>query len=405
MANRYWVGGTGTWDSSNTNKWSAAGPITVQGSRSGNTLTTTNSPALVVGMTLWYDVDPSTGTFIDAGTITGGSANSWTTSGSGTISTQTMYAATVGASVPTSSDNVFFPSGGGSNACTVTLSGNVYCNNLNYAGYSYIAGSGTLYASGSITMNATPPGASFGSNTIYLSGAGSGRTITSSGTTFYYMILDGGGSISLGDACTLSYNFILSYGSFNTAGNAFTFNAFDCSGSLVRSLTLGASVVTATAPNNAWYISGSNVTLSAGTSTIRFTGNTPSLNTLSSLTYYNVEFNGTGGYMTVHAATYNSISSLVYPATIYLDSGATTYVTSLGNGSSPAARVTYTTWSGTGTVSRASGTVSVSNCVIANLTAAGGAKWKALLSNGNVDGGGNTGWIFTEATGNFLGFF
>jgi hypothetical protein len=48
------------------------------------------------------------------------------------------------------------------------------------------------------------------------------------------------------------------------------------------------------------------------------------------------------------------------------------------------------------TINQASGIVSVENCNIANNHATGGATFNAYTSNGNVDGEGNTGWIFED---------
>ena len=162
MADRYWVGGSGTWNSSNTANWSAATPVTItSASRSGTTLTTTGSPALVVGMTVWYNVDQYTGTFTSAGTITGGSGNTWTTSGSGTISSQQMYAATTGASVPTSSDNARFGAYAGSQLSTVTVSGSNSCLSFFHSGYIEFGGSGSLSVSSSFNMNVAPASNTF----------------------------------------------------------------------------------------------------------------------------------------------------------------------------------------------------------------------------------------------------
>ena len=47
------------------------------------------------------------------------------------------------------------------------------------------------------------------------------------------------------------------------------------------------------------------------------------------------------------------------------------------------------------TLSKSSGTVSVSYCTISYSTASGGAKWEALLANGNINSGNNNGWVFS----------
>jgi len=52
--------------------------------------------------------------------------------------------------------------------------------------------------------------------------------------------------------------------------------------------------------------------------------------------------------------------------------------------------------SGTATLSCAAGSVDLTYTTITNMIAQGGATFNALTTNGNVDGGGNTGWIFSS---------
>lgn len=67
------------------------------------------------------------------------------------------------------------------------------------------------------------------------------------------------------------------------------------------------------------------------------------------------------------------------------------------------------TGSGTWTLSKSSGTVSVTYCDIHRSTATGGATFEASTDDGNVDGGGNSGWDFsgggTTPTGNMFLMF
>jgi hypothetical protein len=74
-------------------------------------------------------------------------------------------------------------------------------------------------------------------------------------------------------------------------------------------------------------------------------------------------------------------------------------------GVSAVARTTLNS-SGTSTISKSSGTVSVDFLSISSSNATGGATWYA--GNNSVNGGGNTGWIFTappQASGNMLMVF
>jgi hypothetical protein len=47
--------------------------------------------------------------------------------------------------------------------------------------------------------------------------------------------------------------------------------------------------------------------------------------------------------------------------------------------------------------SQAAGTVDASYGYLTDSHASGGATWNAFTTNGNMDGGGNTGWNFTSA--------
>ena len=53
---------------------------------------------------------------------------------------------------------------------------------------------------------------------------------------------------------------------------------------------------------------------------------------------------------------------------------------------------------------KSSGTVDATFTTISYSTATGGARFKSLISNGCVNGGNNSGWIFQEAAGNFFLF-
>jgi hypothetical protein len=222
MADRYWVGGTGTWNATNTNNWSAASALRFTALRSGNTLTTTGSPALVVGMTVW------SATNVNLGTITAGSGNTWTTSGSGTVPSQSMTAATIGASVPSIVttptpiiDNVYFDANSGTGTHTVTYS--QATAGLTYETISFLGGSGGAVGSSAFTGTLTSGGTTafsvsgnfaysatmngnFSVATITFTSSVAGRTITSNGKTTFNgtgnVIFNGTGSWTLTDNFT-----------------------------------------------------------------------------------------------------------------------------------------------------------------------------------------------------------
>lgn len=149
MANRYWVGGTGTFNNAATTNWSAAAAITFTASCIGTALTTTGSPALVAGMTVWSNNNTS------LGTIVSGAGNAWVVTVGGTYASQGMTAATAGASAPTTSDSVFFTATSSLVSYTVTTGTSPSCLALTMSGP----------ASGNLTFA--------GTNNIQFTGAGS----------------------------------------------------------------------------------------------------------------------------------------------------------------------------------------------------------------------------------------
>lgn len=163
MANRYWVGGTGTW-STGTGNWSTSSAIKFTASCSGTTLTTTGSPALVVGMTVFYS------TSSNLGTITGGSGNTWTVSVGGTVGSQTMTAATVGNATPSTADDVYFDSNSSNDvAFTVTISG--FSRNFRNLDASGLTSNMTLTVSGTVQFNCY--GTTYNLGSAFLTQAGS----------------------------------------------------------------------------------------------------------------------------------------------------------------------------------------------------------------------------------------
>lgn len=82
---------------------------------------------------------------------------------------------------------------------------------------------------------------------------------------------------------------------------------------------------------------------------------------------------------------------------VYSDGGVQTIITSLTlEGDTPGGLSFYGYEDSIWTISKASGTVTAVNCTLENSHATGGAKFNALPEDGNVDGGGNTGWDFGE---------
>ena len=237
MANRYWVGGTGTWDTTTTTNWSAASALSFTASRSGTTLTTVGSPALVIGMT----VRDATNTSI--GTITGGSGNTWTMNTSGTVASQTMKAATAGAAVPTAADSVFFDANSsGTAAYTVTMTGAILCLDITVSALTPTFATGTsptLAVSGSMTLAAGMTWNATGA--ITFNATTTGKTITTNGVSIpANMTLNGvGGAWTLGSALSVSGQFTLTAGTISLSTFSLTCSLLSSTNTNTRNMTFG----------------------------------------------------------------------------------------------------------------------------------------------------------------------
>jgi hypothetical protein len=235
----------------------------------------------------------------------------------------------------------------------------------------------------------------------------------------------------------------------DAAGDSFSFNSAYSSG---RPLIINNGTVN----TNNYNITTSNIALGAGTKTLNLGSSTITVGqTGSSTTVWDMSTNSSG--LTLNMGTANIIITLVgnsltmtfsgggyaynklsfagsYTGSIYTIVGDNSF-TELESLKTVAFTVNFTsgstttvqTWSLNGTsgnlitiksstagtpatLSKSSGTVNASYLSIKDSTATGGATWNAYTTNGNVDAGGNSGWIFTAITpsnvnSNFFVFF
>ena len=239
MATYYWVGGTGTWDTVTATNWSLT---------------------------------------------SGGSGN---------------------AGVPTMMDNVVFNSASNATAYTVNISSGATCRDWTASGpasgsVALTPANGVINIFGSLSFASS--GISWGilTNSLNFYATTPGKTINfgtavSTATSLYF---DGvGGGWTLGAAITACANLQINSGSFNTNNFNITSATFASSNSNVRSITLGTSTLAISGATTAFdLLTSTNLTLSAASSTINFTGS-------------NAIFNGGGGsFGTVSFANPNSAS-------------------------------------------------------------------------------------------------
>lgn len=223
---------------------------------------------------------------------------------------------TGGEAVPTSADDVFFDGSSGAN--TVTLSGARVAKTLNCTGFTgtlnfSFASAGSLTVSGSVTLDT---GMTYtGTQTLTINATG---TLTTAGKTISGNLTISAGTVTLGDALTLSSTstFTVSGGTFTTSASNYAVSTptLTTSGTGAKTITLNGSTVTlsgATALN----LGGSNLTFNAGTSQINCTSDVASTFSGAGLTFYNVAFfqsATSGGVYTISGT--NTFNDVVFNA-------------------------------------------------------------------------------------------
>jgi len=230
MADRYWVGGAGTWDATTTTNWSAT-----SGGAGG-----ASAPTLIDNVIF------------------------------NSASNATAYAVTLGTNA---------------NALDITIAGPATGNVTITAASSLI----NLYGS---WTNAATSVVFSGSGSLVLWASTTGKTITTNGVSLGALNVipnNATGGWTLGSAIAFTGTLSLQGGSFNTGNYSVTCANFSGSNAVVRSLTLGTSTITLD-NTAAWtFTTTTNLTFNAGTSTIIASSASVTFSG-GGLTYYNVSF-------------------------------------------------------------------------------------------------------------------
>jgi hypothetical protein len=290
----HWVGGTGTWDTTNANNWSNNPPAIFTATCAGTTLTVTSADFnnIVNGMTVWSN------NYTILGTIAGGSYPVYTLSGlGGTIAVaEVMQAGTIPGSLPSASNIAIFTTIQGALGLnlapfTVTLSGSLASNGLLTSGSALtLAGSPTLAINEFISISAGTTWNATGSVTLSDNSSGTGYDITTNGVTINSAItLDYSvnpttsnltlvGNLTLGNTTT----FTLTRGGVVLGSNTFSMGLFSTAGTGTRRINFGTGKILLTGTGTVWTSTGINnfttlpasaaklveVTTSAGATTI-----------------------------------------------------------------------------------------------------------------------------------------
>jgi hypothetical protein len=227
------------------------------------------------------------------------------------------------------------------------------------------------------------------------------KTISTNGESLASPTFDGvGGTWTLGSAFVTSETFTLTNGTFSTSASNYpvTCSSFSSSNSNIRTLNVNASTFTVT---SSWTCTtATNLTVSGSGATVTMTRATAKTFAGGGANYgaFTLDQGGAGRLTISGSNTFANISNS-YNATaatsIRFTSGTTQTVSNFtATGSSgKVLTIDSSTPATAATLSKASGTVSVSYVSIQDSTATGGAAWNAGNST-NVSG--NTGWVFID---------
>jgi len=405
----------------------------------GSTLTTTltlgtldlNNLTLTTGLFSSSNSSTRTIAFGTGNISCSGTGTVWTTATATnltTTGTQVVNVTSAGSTAITVSpgalseaNSISFNFTGGTYALTFLGTSSHTARNVNFTGYAgtwqatstanFIYGNLTL--STGMSLTATTNGVTFGAT----SGT---QQITSNGKTIDFPITFNGvgGTFSLQDAMTLgsTKTMTLTNGTLNLNGKTCTVGTAFTTATGTKNLTFnGGTLVCPTASTTAFNnAQPTNFTTTAGTGT-----GTISMTAATAKTFvgggstYNCTLNqGGAGDLTITGSnTFDNITNTVQPASVLFTAGTTsTFLSGFSLSGTAGNLITIgSVTAASHTLSKASGTVSVSYCSISRSSATGGAAWYAGTTSTN--GGNNTGWIFTAppppsaATGNFIMFF
>lgn len=345
MAARYWVGGSGNWDSSSTTHWS-----TSSGGASGASVPTSSDDVI-------FD----------------------------SLSNATAYTVTITATA---------------NCANFTMAGPLV-GQVTWAGSSNINIYGSLNLSGGTAgINRTYLGS------ISFKATSTGKTITMNGVTLQPdggigVTFDGsGGGWTLQDTFNIgAYDIYLTRGSLDTNGKSVTCGNFDSSASNTRTLTLGASTITLTASGTStMLLETTNLTFSGASSTITTTGDlyiyAPSL-TLGTISCASLQIDSSLSCTTATIAGNGGQNDMLDINTVNAAVTFTVSGTLTITGYSATDRVfvynSGVTYGYQATIS--AGTTSLTNVDFQDIAATGAAAWSGTSV---ANGGNNSGITFTS---------
>ena len=239
------------------------------------------------------------------------------------------------------------------------------------------SGSSNITCYGNVSLGGT-----YSNNAIFVITQGrSAQTWTSNGvsTPWGVQVQNIGGSLTLQDNLTITNRYLtVVYGTLNTNGKTYTGSSFTFNNSNTKTINLGASVLNITGTGTPFNAGATGTTFNAGTSTINITGNGATTFAGAGLAYNNITLSG-GSSQVVTVTGANTFNNMTVSGqcTLTLPASITTTISSLTDNSAGAGVTLNSSTGGTaGTLSCASGTVSVFGWTIQDNAATGGATFQ-----------------------------
>jgi len=429
MANRYWVGGAGTWNTSSTTNWSAS-----SGGASGASVPTasdsvffdqaTTYTVTCTGALTCLDITVSAGTvtfatgtsptFAISGSMSLVAATVWSATGAITFNATTTGKTVTTNGVSLSGAMVFNGVGGGwtlGGALTTSSTTTLTNGTLALSTFTYTT---TTFSS----ANSNTRTISFGTGNFVCSGTGTvwttatttGLTIT--GTPVVNVTSSGSTAITVNpgvfitEASTISFNFtggtyaLTFLGTASHVAKNVSFTGFAGTWNAVSTCSIYGNLTLST-----------GMTLTASTSrlSLRATSGTQTITTNGKTLDFPLGIFGSCIVVFVDALTLGSTRSLQWTSasgsTIKFTSGTTNTIGSFSDLGDTTLKYLQSTVAGSqATLSCASGIVQVTAVSIKDSNATGGAVFDATAS-GNINAGNNTGWLFSSGASNFFLMF
>lgn len=435
MADRYWVGGSGTWNSINTANWSAtsggAGGASVPTSADDVYFNSASNATLYTVTTPGNATDMICRSLNVAGPLAGNVTFSNTNSTINVFGSANFAALGIawGSSV-----GIKFSATTTGN--TITTNGFALLGTLNFDG---VGGEWTLQGSftsastraiiltnGTFNLNnfkcttgffssanANTRAINFGTGDITLTGNNLTIINASNQTGLTFIGTPTFNAVYAGAVGTRTFRFGNSPANFfeSTAINLNVTGGTDiinCSiaGKNVNFTGFAGSFISAVN-----YIYG-NLTFSAGMTispsvngfVFAATSGTQQITTNGLTLDFPITFNGIGGTMAFQGAlTQGSTRAFtITNGTVQLKNGVTSTVGAFATSGTNQKFLQSTLAGSQATLSQASGIISASYLTIKDIIATGGATWNAFVSQGNVDAGNNTGWDFLVQVGRYM---